>query len=77
MSSNKKAEIPKRKKDWWERPLGIISLSVVGGLILRNGFYIEVEGLDGYAFIVGSMERHKVRFVQIVDWIRQHIKPLV
>jgi death-on-curing protein len=42
----------------------------------RNGFYIEVEGLDGHAFIVGSMERHEFRFAQILDWIRQHIKPL-
>jgi len=42
----------------------------------RNGFYIEVEGLDGHAFIVGSMERHEFRFVQILEWIRQHIKPL-
>ncbi len=43
----------------------------------RYGFTIEVEGLDGYAFICGSMERHEFRFAQILDWIRQHIKPLV
>ena len=43
----------------------------------RNGFYIEVEGLDGHVFIDGSMERHEFRFTQILDWIRQHIKPLV
>jgi death-on-curing protein len=43
----------------------------------RNGFTIEVEGLDGYEFICGSMERHEFRFAQILDWVRQHIKPLV
>ena len=43
----------------------------------RNGFYIEVEGLDGHAFIVGSIERHEFRFAQILGWIRQHIQPLV
>jgi len=43
----------------------------------RNGFYIEVEALDGYAFIDGSMDRHEFRFTQILDWIRQHIKPLI
>lgn len=43
----------------------------------RNGFYIEVEALKGYAFIDGSMERHEFRFSQILDWIRQPIKPLV
>jgi death-on-curing protein len=43
----------------------------------RNRFYIEVEGMDGHAFITGSMERHEFRFALILDWIRQHIKPLV
>jgi death-on-curing protein len=43
----------------------------------RNGFYIEVEGLGGHAFIDGSIARHEFRFAQILAWIRQHIKPLV
>jgi death-on-curing protein len=42
----------------------------------RNGLYIEVEGAAGYDFINGSMERHEFRFGKIVDWIRQHTKPL-
>jgi death-on-curing protein len=42
----------------------------------RNGFYIEVEGASGYDFISGSMERHEFRFARILDWIRQHVKPL-
>jgi death on curing protein len=46
-------------------------------ILRRNGFYIEVEGLDGQAFIYGSMDRHEFRFAQILDWIRQHIKTLV
>lgn len=41
-----------------------------------NGFYLEVEGSDGHAFITGSMERHEFRMPQILQWIRQHIKPL-
>src|SRR5882762_1848054 len=40
-----------------------------------NGFYIDVGGEEGYAFIAGSMNRHAFRFPQILDWIRQHIKP--
>jgi death on curing protein len=42
----------------------------------RNRFYIEVEGLEGHAFIEGSIERKEFRFPKIVDWIRQHIKPM-
>jgi death on curing protein len=59
-----------------------IAFTAADVFLRRNRFYIEVEGLDGHAFIVGSMERgsmerHEFRFGQILDWIRQHIKPLV
>jgi death-on-curing protein len=40
----------------------------------RNGFYLEVEGIDGHAFIDGSIARHEFRFAQILVWIRQHLK---
>src|SRR6266700_5095716 len=54
-----------------------IAFTAADVFLRRNGFFIEVEGLDGHAFIVGSMERHEFRFAQILDWIRKHIKPLV
>jgi death-on-curing protein len=54
-----------------------IAFTATDVFLRRNGSYIEVEALDGYAFIDGSMERHEFRFGQILDWIRQHTKPLV
>jgi death on curing protein len=54
-----------------------IAFTAADVFLRRNGFYIEVEGLDGYEFIYGSMDRHEFRFVKILDWIRQHIEPLV
>ena len=54
-----------------------IAFTVADVFLRRNGFFIEVEGLEGHAFIVGSMERREFRFAQILDWIRKHIKPLV
>jgi death-on-curing protein len=54
-----------------------IAFTAADVFLRRNGFHIEVEGVDGHSFIVGSMERHEFRFVQILDWIRRHIKPLV
>ncbi len=54
-----------------------IAFAATDVFLRRNGFYIEVEGLEGHAFIVGSMDRHEFRFAQILDWIRQHIQPLV
>ena len=54
-----------------------IAFTAADVFLRRNGFFIEVEGLDGYAFVVGSMDRHEFRFAQILDWIRLTIKPLV
>ena len=54
-----------------------IAFTAADVFLRRNGFYIEVEGLVGHAFIVGSMEQHEFRFTRILDWIRQNIKPLV
>ena len=54
-----------------------IAFTAADVFLRRNGFYIEVEAVDGYTFITDSMERREFRFAQILDWIRQHIKPLV
>ena len=54
-----------------------IAFTATDVFLRRNGSYIEVEALDGYAFIAGSIERGQFRFAQILDWIRQHIRPLI
>jgi death-on-curing protein len=54
-----------------------IAFTAADVFLRRNSFYIEAQGLEGYAFIHGSMDRQEFRFRQILDWIRQHIKPLV
>jgi len=54
-----------------------IAFTAADVFLRRNGFHIEVQGLDAYTFINGSMERQEFRFARILDWIRQHIKPLV
>ena len=52
-----------------------IAFTAVDVFLRRNGFYLEVEGIDGHAFIDGSIARHEFRFPQILVWIRQHLKP--
>ena len=54
-----------------------IAFTAADVFLRRNGFYIDVEGIDGHAFIDGSIAKHEFRFAQIRDWIRQHIKRLV
>jgi len=54
-----------------------IAFTAADVFLRRNGFYIDVEAEKGYAFIYGSMDRHEFHFAQILDWIREHIKPFV
>lgn len=54
-----------------------IAFTAADIFLRRNGFYIELEGLNGPAFMVGSIERHEFRFAQILDCIRRNTKPLV
>jgi death on curing protein len=53
-----------------------IAFTATDVFLRRNGFYIEVGGVEAHAFIDGSMERHEFRFPQILDWIQKHIKAL-
>ena len=41
-----------------------------------NGFYIDVTAVEGHDFVDGSIERQEFRFRLILDWIREHRKPL-
>src|SRR6202162_4435440 len=50
-----------------------IAFNATDVFLRRNGFYIDVGGEEGHAFIAGSMSRHTFRFPRIVDWIRQHL----
>jgi len=58
-----------------------IAFTAADVFLRRNGFYIEVDARAGHEFIYasmnrGSMDRGEFRFPKILDWIRQHIKPL-
>src|ERR1700761_3960419 len=53
-----------------------IAFSASDTFLRMNGFYLDVESSDAPAFIIGSMEQKAFRFVQILDWLRHHIKPL-
>jgi prophage maintenance system killer protein len=53
-----------------------IAFTAADVCLRRNGFYVDVAGEDGHAFIDGSISRQTFRFAQIVDWLRLHIKPL-
>src|SRR5579864_6366100 len=53
-----------------------IAFTAADVFLRRNGFYMEVEALEGYQFIYGSLDQHEFRFPKILDWLRPHIKPI-
>src|ERR1700681_771461 len=42
-----------------------IAFTAADVFLRRDGFYLEVEGVDGHAFIDGSIARQEFRFAQI------------
>lgn len=53
-----------------------VAFAATDVFLRRNGYYIEIDANGGEDFIAGSMERGEFRFARILDWIRQHSKPL-
>jgi death on curing protein len=53
-----------------------IAFAAAATFLEVNGLLLQIDALDGYKFIVGSLERHQFRFPQILDWIRQNTKPI-
>jgi death on curing protein len=53
-----------------------IAFTAADVFLRRNRFYIEADAQSGHDFIYGSMDRGEFRSPKILDWIRQHIKPL-
>jgi death-on-curing protein len=54
-----------------------IAFTAADVFLRKNGFFLDVDGEDGSAFIYGSMDRGEFRFARIVEWIRENMKPLV
>ena len=52
-----------------------IAFTATDVFLRRKGFYLEVEGKDGHAFVDGSIARHEFHFAQILSWIHEHLKP--
>jgi death-on-curing protein len=53
-----------------------IAFAATDTFLARNGFFLDVEPLDTYRFIMGSLEKSTFRFTSILDWINATIKPV-
>ena len=54
-----------------------IAFTAADVFLRRNGFFLDVQSLDGYEFIYGSMDRGEFRFGRILEWIGRNMKSLV
>jgi death on curing protein len=53
-----------------------IAFSATDTFLRINGFHLDVIAEEGHEFIVGSMDRHELRFARILGWIREHVEKL-
>ena len=44
--------------------------------LLMNGFTIEADPVETYAFMVDAIAEGRFRFPVILDWLDVHVKPL-
>jgi death-on-curing protein len=51
-----------------------IAFTAADVFLRRNGFYLEVNAMEGHEFIEGSLARQEFRFGKILQWIRDHSK---
>lgn len=53
-----------------------IAFAAADTFLRINGFYIDVDAIEGFDFIDGSIDRKEFRYPLILDWIREHVRPL-
>jgi death-on-curing protein len=53
-----------------------ISFVMTDALLRANGYFLEVEPLSAYRFIVQSLEKGEFKFVAIRDWLASYVREL-
>lgn len=53
-----------------------IAFTAADVFLRRNGFYLEVNAIEGHEFVEGSLAKQEFKFGKILPWIRNHVKPI-
>jgi death on curing protein len=53
-----------------------ISLAMTDTFLRVNGYYLKLEPMAAYKFIMESISKREFRIQQIREWLTAHIKPL-
>jgi len=54
-----------------------VSFVMTDAMLRANGYFWDVEPIEGHKFITEAMERNAFRYPMIRDWIPSIVKPLL
>jgi death-on-curing protein len=50
-----------------------VAITVTAAFLRTNGYRLEFDDLDAYAFLIGLYESGRMRFAELDAWLRQHV----
>ena len=53
-----------------------VSFAVTELLLGLNGYFIDCDDDEAYAFFMRLFDAHSFRFAELKDWLEEHVKPL-
>ena len=53
-----------------------VSFVMTDTMLRANGYFLDIEPLEGHKLITGAMEKNGFRFTMIRDWIASIVRPL-
>jgi death-on-curing protein len=53
-----------------------VSFVMTDTMLRANGYFLDIEPLEGHKLIMGAMEKDGFRYTMIRDWIASIVKPL-
>jgi death on curing protein len=49
-----------------------VAITVTAAFLKINGYLLEFDDLDAYAFLIGLYENNRMTFVELGTWLRRH-----
>jgi death on curing protein len=50
-----------------------VTLTIAAAFLRINGYVLDFDDLQAYAFIIGLYESNRLRFGELEVWLRQHV----
>jgi death on curing protein len=50
-----------------------VAVTIAAAFLRVNGYVLNFDDLQAYAFIIGLYENNRLRFGELEEWLRQHV----